>query len=79
MNKGLLRTYILDEKGNEYNKIFFSEGMFPASIVSLLKNEPSEFEIQALEDCQLIEIDFKKYRELLHKSEDLKSFIISLI
>ena len=76
VNKGLLRVYILDEKGVEYNKTFFSEGMFPASMVSLLTNTPSEFEIQALEDCQLIQIDFKKYRTLLQKSEDLKLFQI---
>lgn len=79
VNQGLLRSYILDEKGNEYNKIFFSEGMFPASIVSLLKKQPSEFEIQALEDCQLIQIDFKRYRKLLHDSEDLKLFHISYL
>jgi len=76
VNKGLLRTYILDEKGSEYNKKFFSEGMFPGSMVALLNNEPSNFEIQALEDCQLVQIDFKKYRELLINSEDLKLFQI---
>ncbi len=79
VNKGLLRTYILDDKGIEYNKIFFTEGMFPASIVSLLKNKPSEFELQALEDCQLIQIDFKKYRKLLKEDEDLKLFHISYL
>lgn len=76
VNKGLLRTYIFDIKGTEYNKTFFSEGMFPGSMVSLLNNEPSEFEIQALEECELIEIDFKKYRKLLNEKDDLKLFHI---
>lgn len=76
VNKGLLRASAINEKGTEYNKIFFNEGMFPGSMVALLTNEPSELEIQALEDCQLIQIDFKKYRELLKKSEDLKLFQI---
>lgn len=76
VNKGLLRFYNINEKGVEYNKTFFNEGMFPGSMVSLLKAEPSEFEIQALEDCQLIQIDFEKYRKLLKKSEDLKLFQI---
>lgn len=74
--KGLLRAFTVDEKGGEYNKIFFTEGMFPGSMISLLKNEPSQLEIQALENCALIKIDFKKYRELLLKSEDLKLFQI---
>ncbi|MDU0352681.1 hypothetical protein RS130_01015 [Paraglaciecola aquimarina] len=26
--KGLVRCFVSDEKGNEYNKIFFEEGMF---------------------------------------------------
>lgn len=73
---GLFRSYILNEKGNEYNKQFFSENTFPASMVALLTNETSNFEIQALEDSEVIHIDFKKYRELLLKYNDLKIFQI---
>lgn len=76
VTKGLLRVFINDEKGTEYNKTFFNEGTFPGTMVSLLKNKPSEFEIQALENCELIQINFKKYRELLEKSSDLKMFHI---
>jgi len=79
VNKGLLRISISDEKGTQYNKAFFNEGTFPGSMVALLKDEPSEFEIQALENCQIIQIDFKKYRELLKNSEDLKLFHISYL
>ena len=50
--------------------------MFPGSMVALLTNETSCFEIEALEDSQVIFIDFKKYRELLLKYEDLKLFHI---
>jgi len=73
---GLFRTFILNEKGVEYNKNFFSENMFPGSMVALLKDETSCFEIEALEDSQVIFINFKKYRELLLKYEDLKLFHI---
>ena len=73
---GLLRAFILDEKGNEYNKNFFEEGSFPGSMVALLTNQPSNFDVQALENSQLIHIDFKKYRELLLKYDDLKMYQI---
>lgn len=73
---GLFRTYILNDKGNEYNKNFFFENTFPGSMVSLIKNETSNFEIQALEDSEIIHINFKKYRELLLKYNDLKMFHI---
>lgn len=73
---GLFRTFITDEKGNEYNKIFFYEGTFPGSMTALLRHEPSAFAIVALEPAQIIEIDFPAFRALLHKCEDLKLFQI---
>lgn len=73
---GLFRTFITDEKGNEYNKNFFYEGTFPGSMTALLRHEPSEFAIVALEPAQIIEIDFPAYRTLLHQREDLKLFQI---
>jgi CRP-like cAMP-binding protein len=79
VNQGLLRASAINEKGVQYNKTFFIEGMFPGSMVALLTNGLSELEIQALEDCQLIQIDFKKYRDLLKRSEDLKLFQISYL
>jgi len=73
---GLLRAYILDEKGHEYNKNFFIENTFAGSMVSLLTKEPSCFEIEALEDSMVIAIDYEKFRALLLKAEDLKLFQI---
>jgi len=73
---GLFRTYIINEKGNEYNKNFFFENTFPGSMVALLHHEPSDFEIQALENSKVIHINFKKYRELLLEYDDLKMFHI---
>lgn len=76
VSKGLFRSYILSDKGTEYNKNFFFENTFPGSMVALLHNETSHFEIQALEDSEIIHINFKKYRELLLKYDDLKMFHI---
>lgn len=73
---GLLRTYVTDWNGNEYNKIFFQENTLPASIVALLTNSPSKFSIECLEDTILLELNFKKYRNLLNSQHDLKWFQI---
>ncbi|MCZ4282927.1 Crp/Fnr family transcriptional regulator [Kiloniella laminariae] len=73
---GLLRFYVTDTKGNEYNKVFFPEGTYPGSMVSLLEQKPSDFSIQALEETRLITVNFHKYRELLQQYEDLKWFHI---
>ncbi len=74
--KGMFRVFALDDKGHEYNKNFFVEGQFPGSMAALLRQEPSLNTIQALEDSSIIEIDFKCFRELLYRADDLKLFQI---
>ena len=76
VQKGLLRAYILDEEGHEYNKNFFLENNFAGSTVSLLTQTPSYFEIEALEDSTLIMIEYAAFRKLLLTKEDLKLFQI---
>ncbi len=76
IHQGLMRAYITDMDGHEYNKIFFYENTFPGSMVALLANQPSRFSIQALEETFLIEINFQAYRHLLDLHNDLKWFHI---
>lgn len=74
--QGLVRGFVCDDKGNEYNKKFFDEGTFPGAMSALLTNTPSKLGFDALEETLLIEIDFLAYRQLLHESDDLKLFQI---
>lgn len=74
--KGLLRGYVCDEKGNEYNKNFFDEGRFPGAMSALLTSQASALAFEALEDAFIIEIDFAGYRQLMLEREDLKLFQI---
>ena len=74
---GLVRCYSCDEKGNEYNKVFFDEGTFPGSMTALLASTPSLLAFEALEDSLIIEIDFIAYRKLMLHSEELKLFQIN--
>lgn len=76
---GLLRAFTIDEKGNEYTKIFFDKGSFPGSMRSLLQSEPSEFTIDTLEPSVIIEISFENYRKLLLTNIDLALFHISYL
>lgn len=74
--RGLFRVFISDAKGGEYNKNFFSEGMFPGAMTALLLGQPSAFSIVALEPSAIIEIDFAAYRRLLNSCDDLKWYHI---
>lgn len=74
--QGLVRCFVSDDKGNEYNKNFFSEGQFPGSMSALLTSAPSALHFEALECSSIIEIDFAAYRQLLIHKHDLKLFQI---
>jgi CRP-like cAMP-binding protein len=74
--RGLVRCFTCDEKGNEYNKIFFDEGMFPGSMTALLTSTPSMIACETIEDVELIEINFSAYRALMTNNEELKLFQI---
>lgn len=76
---GLVRCFSCDEKGNEYNKMFFDEGTFPGSMTALLATKPSLLAFEALEDSLIIEIDFIAYRKLMFQNEELKLFQINYL
>ena len=73
---GLFRVFITDAKGNEYNKLFFDEGTFPGAMTALLTATPSQLTIESLEPSSVIIINFKGFRNLLLKADDLKLFHI---
>jgi CRP-like cAMP-binding protein len=73
---GLIRGFVCDDNGNEYNKKFFDEGKFPGAMSALLTNTPSKLGFDALEETCLIKIDFLAYRRLLLECDDLKLFQI---
>lgn len=74
IKSGLIGYYTIDEQGDNIYKIFFEENSFAASTAAIIKNEPSDFNIIALEDCSVIQYPAKAYRELLKKHHDLALF-----
>ena len=74
--QGLIRCFVCDENGKEYNKNFFDEGMFPGSMTALLRSSPSMLSFETIEDTLIIEIDFSAYRKLMIEKSDLKLFQI---
>jgi CRP-like cAMP-binding protein len=79
IGEGALRAFITDAAGNIYNKNIFLEGDFAGSKASLLQQLPSDFAIEALEDSILININYKKYRELIFQNDDLKNYYIAYL
>ncbi|GET31418.1 hypothetical protein PbJCM13498_02810 [Prolixibacter bellariivorans] len=77
--RGALIAYYTDDEGNSYNKNIFLENDFAGSTISLMKRTPSNFTLEALEDTILININYRKYRELIDQQTDLKDFYIAYL
>ena len=52
VEKGIMRSYTIDEKGNEHILQFASEGWWMADLSSFITEEPSVFNIEVLEDVE---------------------------
>jgi len=62
--KGLLRTYNVDSKGDEHMSIFGWEGWWVSDFNSFLTGEPALFNIDAIEDSELLLISRSDYDAL---------------
>ena len=79
VEKGLLRTYSIDEKGNEPILQFSMEGWWVADLYSFFTGEPSQFNVEALEDCELLLITEPSWNILLEKIPALERYFRILI
>ncbi len=64
VEKGMLRSYNVDEKGNEHILQFAPEGWWISDIYSFLTAEPSVYNIDALEDSELLLISNSALEQL---------------
>jgi CRP-like cAMP-binding protein len=79
VEKGMLRTYTIDEKGNEPILQFSMEGWWVADLYSFFTGEPSQFNVEALEDCELLLITEPSWNILLEKIPALERYFRILI
>jgi CRP-like cAMP-binding protein len=66
LKSGLMRLFYIDLNGVEVNKHFCIENTLASSYSAFLLQTESRFFIQALEDTELITIDYETYRALLN-------------
>lgn len=79
VEKGLLRTYSVDEKGNEHILQFSSEGWWASDLYSFLTGEPSLFNLEALEECELLLITKPSWDLLLQNIPAFERYFRILI
>jgi CRP-like cAMP-binding protein len=64
VNKGCLRTYHVDDKGQEHIVQFAFEEWWTGEMYSFLTGQPSSYNIDALEDSELLLIEKSQWEQL---------------
>ncbi len=74
VERGILRSYTIDEKGNEHILQFASEGWWMADLSSYLTNEPSFLNVDAIENSELLLITKSSWELAMQKIPTLEHF-----
>lgn len=61
---GLFRYFYVNSKGSEFTKGFFPENSFITSYTAMAKERPSYYTIEALEDSEILVIDYAQWKKL---------------
>ena len=79
VEKGLLRSYTVDDKGNEHITQFAFDGWWISDQYSYLTGEPSEYNIEVMEDCELLLLTKQAEEEMLGRIPKLERFFRLLL
>lgn len=79
VTKGCLRTYFIDNKGQEHNVQFAIEDWWTGDMHGFLTQKESRFNIIAIEDSEMLSIDKPSMEELYHKVPKFNSYFRQLL
>lgn len=65
VEKGVLRSFTIDEKGHEHIMQFATEDWWISDLYSFLTEEPSDYSIEALEETELLLINKADYENMM--------------
>ncbi len=74
IEKGALKAYSVDDSGNEHIIQFGLEGWIISDLYSFLTGEPATYNIDAIEDAELVLISKSAHEELLQKFPKYETF-----
>ena len=79
VEKGMLRSYTVDEKGVEHIVEFAFEGWWMGDPFSFFTGEPSKYNMDALEDCELLLLTKHAEEEMMEKIPKMERFFRLLL
>lgn len=74
VNEGLIRSYILTSRGEEFSKSIVNANNFYAPVTSLVTKLPSDLVVESLTRCIISKADYSELEKLHHKHSDLEHF-----
>jgi len=77
--KGLFRYFYIDNDGNDYTKWFCTENNFIISYSAMILKRESYFYIEALEDSNILVINYNEWQKLLNNNIDLNLLKVALL
>ncbi len=72
--KGCIRVYYVDDAGTEHIIMFAVEDWWTSDLLSFLTQTPATLNIDALEDCELLQIEHSAFEDLYRKIPKLERF-----
>lgn len=82
VRQGLLKAHYLTLEGKEFIKSFFKEGDLAGSLSATYEGELASFSAVALEDCQILRLEFsplmEKANDELALARDMMEFLLQL-
>jgi CRP/FNR family transcriptional regulator, anaerobic regulatory protein len=79
LDRGIVRSFYYDERGEEMTSWFAAEGEFGAGLESFLRERPSESYLQVIEDCSVWEISYSDLQYLVIHSITFCKFYLQLL
>ncbi|WP_010253424.1 Crp/Fnr family transcriptional regulator [Myroides injenensis] len=67
VSKGVLKSYLLDDKGTENINLLGWEGWWVSDFQSFVYQEPAIFDIEAVEPCELLLISRENYERMMDR------------
>ncbi|GGE94974.1 Crp/Fnr family transcriptional regulator [Flavobacterium limi] len=77
--KGLFRYVYTHENGNEFTKNIIAEKNFISSYSAMIYNTPSYFSVEALEDTEILEIDYLDWLDIKGKNPFWNAFLVKVL
>lgn len=77
--KGCLKTFYVDNEGQEHVVLFAIENWWTADLGSFLTQKPADYNVQCIEDTEVIQFSFDKMELLYQEIPKLERFFRIII